>query len=65
MARNIKIICTKANPFVPPLKDDEVWTHLDAYEKFPEDDLGVVVFYCPNCGIDILIDMSEDTKESS
>ncbi len=57
-------VCTKKKPFVPPLKDGVHWTHKDAYEKFPDHDFSIVVFHCPNCGIDIDVDMSETTKEN-
>ncbi len=56
--RKIKKICTKDNPFVPPLKDDEWWDHKDAYEKFPDHEFRIAIFHCPNCGIDIDIDVS-------
>ncbi|MDP1688675.1 MAG: hypothetical protein Q8L47_00910 [bacterium] len=56
--RTNKKTCTKENPFVPPLKDDEIWMHEDAYDKNPEHEFTTVIFYCPNCGIDILVDMS-------
>ena len=54
--RTKKRVCTKDNPFVPPLKDDEWWKHQDAYEKFPEYEFSIVIFHCPHCGIDIHID---------
>jgi len=56
--RIIRKICTKDHPFTPPLEDNEIWEHEDAYEKFPESDLCIVTFHCPNCGIDFDIDMS-------
>ena len=57
--RTIKRTCTKDSPFVPPLKDDELWMHQDAYEKFPDLDSRIIVFHCPNCGINIEIDMGD------
>ena len=51
-------VCTKESPFVPPRKDNEIWEHKDAYEKFPEYDFNIVTYHCPNCGIDFDIDMS-------
>lgn len=56
--RTVRKICTKDSLFTPPLKDDEIWEHQDAYEKFPEYDFSIVTFHCPNCGIDFDIDMS-------
>ncbi|KKT81625.1 MAG: hypothetical protein A3B99_00580 [Candidatus Yanofskybacteria bacterium RIFCSPHIGHO2_02_FULL_44_12b] len=56
--RKIRKFCTKDHPFIPPLKDDEIWEHVDAFDKFPERDLAIVTFHCPNCGIDIHVDMS-------
>lgn len=57
--RKIRKECTKDNPFVPPLKDDEWWYHADAHVKYPEDlEIGVrfLTFHCPTCGIDFEID---------
>ncbi len=56
--RTNKKICTKENPFVPPLLDEDIWLHEDVYEKFPDHEFTVVIFHCPNCGIDIPVDMS-------
>lgn len=53
-------VCTKKNPFVPPLKDGVNWIHKDAYDKFPDHEFRIVVFHCPNCGIDIEVDMGKD-----
>ncbi|TSC84345.1 MAG: hypothetical protein G01um101413_640 [Parcubacteria group bacterium Gr01-1014_13] len=58
--QSIKKICTKDSPFVPPLKDDEQWEHPDLYDKFPEHEFRVVIFHCPNCKIDIAVDMDPD-----
>ena len=57
--RTIKKICTKEHPFVSPLKDGEFWEHEDVQEKFPEHDFRVVIYHCPNCGIDIKVDMGD------
>jgi hypothetical protein len=52
-------VCTKKNPFVPPLKYGVYWTHKDAKEKYPEHDFSIVVYHCPNCGIDFEIDWGD------
>lgn len=57
--RTAKYVCTKDNPFVPPLKDKEYWMHKDAYDKFPDHEFSTVVFYCPNCKIDISLDLGD------
>ena len=54
--RKLKKVCTKENKFVPPQKDAERWTHKDAKAKFPDHDFSIVVYHCPNCGIDFEID---------
>jgi len=55
--RTVKKVCTKDYPFVPPRKDDEHWIHPDVYDKNPESDSSIAIFHCPNCGIDIEVDM--------
>lgn len=52
-------VCTKKKPFVPPLKDKVHWMHKNAYDKFPEHDFRIVVWHCPNCGIDFELDMGD------
>ncbi len=59
----VKRICTKEHPFVPPLKDNEVWTHEGLYEKFPEDESRIMILHCPNCGTDIDEDLDMDNKD--
>ena len=56
--RPVKKVCTKENPFVPPLKDDEIWTHQNLEDKYPDSISPIVVFHCPNCGVDIEVDMN-------
>ncbi len=58
--QKIKKVCTKDNPFVPPLKNNEQWEHPDLYDAFPEHEFRVVVFHCPHCGIDIPVDTDPD-----
>lgn len=49
--------CTKDHPFVPPVKENEFWIHVDAYYLDPADEGRF--FKCPNCGT--LIDIGPDT----
>ena len=55
----IRIICTKENPFVPPRKDNEIWEHKDAYDKFPDCESTIVTYHCPNCDMDFDIDFAD------
>jgi len=52
-------ICTKENPFVAPLKENEGWMHPNAYQTDPPDyDGSLFNFHCPNCNLDFTIDCS-------
>lgn len=57
--RTVWKTCTKEHPFIPPLKDDEIWDHIDAYEKNTEHESRIVIVHCPNCGIDINMDLAD------
>lgn len=58
--KTIKLTCTKEHPFVPPRMYGEIWMHEDVVEKHPEYDGEIVIFHCPNCGIDITVDYREE-----
>ena len=52
-----KLLCTKEHPFSGgEVKADEYWEHVDANEVVPEYEGEVVVYHCPNCGLDFTID---------
>ena len=54
-----KRICTKKNPFVAPLKENENWVHPDAYSTNPPNyDGSLLQFHCPNCNLNFTIDCS-------
>lgn len=58
--KTIKLECTKEHPFVPPRMYGEIWMHVDVEEKHPEMDGEIVIFHCPNCGVDITVDYREE-----
>ena len=57
MPEPIKKLCTNEHPFPGgEAKTGEYWEHVDAYETDPNYEGEVILYHCPNCGIDFTID---------